>query len=126
MKRTWFGIALLAVLLALSLWSGCVMERNMVPVGEALSQANALVRAADWSGAQQAVIRAQAQWERHWKTTAALADHAPMEEIDALFAELSVYAAQKEEPDFSAACARLTRLTAAMYEAHAGTWWNLA
>ena len=53
------------------------------------------------------------------------ANHTPMEEIDALFAEVEVYAAAREETDFAAGCAALSRKMEAMGQAHGASWWNL-
>ena len=53
------------------------------------------------------------------------ADHTPMEEIDALFAQVEVYAAAREETDFAAGCAALSRKVEAMGLAHGASWWNL-
>ena len=57
-----------------------------------------------------------------------LVEHAAvytMEEIDALFAEVEVYAAAREETDFAAGCAALSRKVEAMGQAHGASWWNL-
>ena len=48
-----------------------------------------------------------------------------MEEIDALFAEVEVYAAAREETDFAAGCAALSRKVEAMGQAHGASWWKL-
>ena len=51
--------------------------------------------------------------------------HTPMEEIDALFAQVEVYAAAREEAEFAAGCAELSRRMEAMANAHGAQWWNV-
>ena len=49
----------------------------------------------------------------------------PMDEIDALFAEVKVYGRQEDTTQFSAACAHLASLLDAMGESHGCYWWNV-
>ncbi len=48
------------------------------------------------------MLQAREAWGRSRHLGACFADHTPMEEIDALFAEVEVYAAAREETDFAA------------------------
>ena len=125
MKRFWFGAALLATFLllgaALSLWTSGIHCR----ISNTLAQAEGLAQAGDMAGAGELSRQAQSSWQRNRCVTAALADHTPMEEIDGLFRELSVFLAMDEPVHFAATCARLSLLLQAMGESHSISWWNL-
>ena len=69
--------------------------------------------------------QAQEKWQQQWHSVAALADHAPMDEIDGLFAQMETYSKAGAAVDAAACCARLSKLVAAVGEAHSLNWWNL-
>lgn len=125
MKRFWFGVCLLAVLLAGCLGVSWGMERLHEPVSRNLEQAAILAQTGDLAGAGELTLQAQADWQKHWHFVAAFADHGPMEEIDALFGALEEYRLGGDHAEFAANCVHLARLTEAMAEAHALNWWNL-
>lgn len=125
MKRFWLGAALLAVILGLGLWFSYRMDRDNRPISQALTQAAQAALEEDWEAALALEGQARSRWKEQWHATAALADHAPMDEIDSLFRELEIYGIQRSEEDFAATCAKLSALTRAMGDAHALSWWNL-
>lgn len=125
MKRGWIGSGLLAVLLIISLLVTWCMDRFHQPVAEELERAADYALAEDWENADALVRRARADWDKHWSFSAAFADHEPMEDIDALFAQTEVYRKIRDEAAFAAACAELARQVEAMGEAHGITWRNL-
>lgn len=125
MKRFWIGIAALAVLLVVCLWAGYRMEEVHQPVSRSLAEAADAALAGDWTAAESLATDARTLWERHWHFTASVADHAPMDEVDGLFAQIAVFAEEKEAVHFASTCAQLSKLTTAMEEAHGLKWWNL-
>ena len=125
MKRCWFGLGLLIILLILSIAVTVYMESIYQPLSDTAAGAAAQALAGDWEGAVQLLRQTRHDWQRHWKSSAAFADHAPMENINALFAQLEVSAALRDEADFAALCAHLSAELDAMGEAHGFTWWNL-
>ena len=125
MKRIWIGIVLLGVLLLGGIGTGEFMEQAHDPVARDVRQAGDVVLRDQWELAEALVNRAQDRWKEKWPVTAAIADHEPMDEIDALFAQLKTYAAAKEEIAYSAACAHLASLLEAMSHSHSCKWWNL-
>ena len=124
MNRLWFGVGLLVLLLALSLWVTTAMLCVHKPIAESLEQASRQALSGDFPGGVATAQQAQRSWERHKHATASVADHAPMDEIDGLFAELEVYAQSQETVHFAAGCAQLAKLIHAMGEAHGLGWWN--
>lgn len=125
MKRLWFGVGLLLLLLLGTLGVTWQMERIHGPVSTRLEQASQLAQQGNIDAAAQLAQEAQAQWKKHWHFSATFADHNPMEEADGLFAELDAYLQAGDTAEFTAACAHLARLTQAMAEAHGVNWWNL-
>lgn len=125
MKRCVFGLGLLAALLALGLTVTVSMERIHEPISRDLSQASRAAMAGELDRGIALAEQAEAAWEKHRRFTASAADHAPMDEINGLFAQLEIYGRAGEAEDFAACAARLSRLTQAMGSAHSLTWWNL-
>ena len=125
MKRIWIGIVLLAVLLAAGFWLSGFMKEAHLPAAQDLQRAGELALEEQWGPAQAFAKRGQDLWKKKWPVTAAIADHEPMDEIDALFAQLKIYAAAKEELAYSATCAHLASLLEAMSHSHSCNWWNL-
>lgn len=125
MKRMWFGIVLLAVLLMGGIGMTLAMHRIHDPISARLAQAAEASQSGQWDKGKALAQGAGADWKQYWRFTAACADHEPMDEIDGLFAELEVYARQGDVSEFAATCAHLAELTRAMGGAHGASWWNL-
>lgn len=124
MKRAKLGAVCLVLLLGVSLGVSICMERIHAPVARDLELAAQMVCEGDFETALSLEARADAAWQRWDRFRACFCDHTPMEEADALFRKLRVYAALKKEEEFAAACAELARKVSAVGEAHALRWWN--
>lgn len=124
-RRFWYGVGILTVFLALGLWTAWGMNANQRPVTEQLEQAAQAALSGDMEQGIVLAMTAKEDWQRHRDLTAAVADHAPMEEIDSLFAQVEIYATAEKTVDFAAYCTRLARLVEAVGEAHSLTWQNL-
>ena len=48
-----------------------------------------------------------------------------MDEVDALFAEMEIYAKTEEKPHFAAVCKELSQRIQAFADAHRFSWWNI-
>lgn len=125
MGRFWVGVGLLVLFLALGVWVACTMDDVHQNIAQTLDQASAQTVSGNLDAGQALVRQARSDWEAHWNRTASVADHAPMDEIDALFAQLEVYGQTGQAGNFAAYCAHLAKLVAAVGEAHSLTWWNL-
>ena len=125
MKRNIIGFGLLLALLALGLITSGSMEKRHEPIQAALDAAADSAAAENWQGAGMLLQETKGRWERGWRFDAALADHAPMEEIDAIFARLQEYCREEDTGEFAAGCRELSRLVKAMTDAHKPNWWNL-
>lgn len=125
MSRFWIGIALLVVFLCLGVWVTWSMNDIHEPISRTLEEAAEAALAGDLKAGTALAAEALDTWERHWHGTAAVADHAPMDEIDGLFAQAEIYAQTGSTADFAAICGRLAKLITAIGEAHSPGWWNL-
>lgn len=125
MKRFLIGVTVLALLLGVSLFVAFHTENMYKPMIRLLQEAERIAMDGDFAVAKSRAEEARKLWDRHKNTTATVADHTPMEEIDHLFAETKVYAAAEEIPHFAACCAQLAAMVQAMGDAHAPNLWNL-
>ena len=125
MRRSWMGFFLLLALLLLSLFATRKMQAIHEPIAVQLQQAAYWSSLEDWETAEAFFQRAEKNWKKSEQFRACLADHNPIEDIDAAFAMLEVYCAAEEETAFEGACRELARKVAAVGEAHALVWWIL-
>ena len=125
MKRIWIGIALLTALLAAGFGISGFMDQAHSPVARDIRRAGELALEEQWSTAQAFAKRGQTQWKEKWPVTAAIADHEPMDEIDALFAQLETYEQTRDPAAYSAICGHLGSLLEALSQGHRCKWWNL-
>ena len=111
-------MVLLALLPVLGFLLQSAMDNLHTPAANALEQASEAALAEDWYSADALLAKAQQLWEKNYDLTAAVADHAPMEEVDTLFAELAVYSRRQEAVHFASTGVHLARLIRAVGEAH--------
>lgn len=125
MKRSWFGTALLILILVFGIAVTWLMDRYHTPIAQQLKQAAVYAENAQWEQTRQYTASARSRWEQHRKFSASFADHEPMEEIDRLFAELEIWLQAEEAEHCASICAQLSKAAEAMVDAHAFVWWNL-
>lgn len=125
MVRGWLGVGILVVFFALGLVTMAVMDNEHLPTGALLEQAAEKTLAGSFEEAVSLGMEAKARWERSWNGTATVADHSPMDDVDALFGEMEIYARTGEEPHFAACCKELSQRIQAMACAHRFSWWNI-
>ena len=111
MARGWFGIVILVVFLIGGVMAAMVMSSIHLPTAELLQQAADKTINGEFGEAVLLGLEAKDRWERGWNGTASLADHGPMDEVDALFGELEVYAITGEEPHFAACCGAICSIS---------------
>ena len=121
MARTALGVGILIVLFLFGLFSWLTMDRVHMPIAQLLQKAAEQSPEEGLATAKEA----KALWEKYWRFSAALADHAPMDEIDGLFARLEAFTETKNAEAFAAYCKQLAKLITATAEAHRFTWWNI-
>lgn len=125
MKRLWLGIILLVLFCALGLFVAAAMDSAHAEIAQELESAAELALEENDTLARQQAESAKRKWEKCWGWTAAVADHAPMDEIDGLFAQLKSFESPEERAHYAATCAQLAKLVNAMAEAHRLSLQNL-
>ena len=125
MGRGWFGLAILIVFLILGFVTAGAMSNAHNPTQKLLAQAVEKTFNGDFQEAVALGMKAKSHWEDHWTGTATVADHSPMDDVDALFAEMEIYAKAQEKPHFAACCQELCQRIQAVAEAHRFSWWNI-
>ena len=125
MKRCWFGLGLLVVVLVLSILGSLFMTRIYENVEDDLNQAAQCALEGDWEAADRCFLRAKRTWKAWERLRASLADHTPVEEADANFAATQVYGYTRQDVSFAACCLQLARQVAAVGDAHEFVWWNI-
>ena len=125
MVRGWLGFGILVFFLILGFVVTGVMDNAHDPTEQLLSQAAEKVLAGEFEEAVALGKEAKRRWEGSWNGTATVADHTPMDDVDALFAEMEIYAQTEEKPHFAAVCKELSRRIRAVAEAHRFSWWNI-
>ena len=125
MGRGWFGLGILIFFLALGIVTAGAMENAHTPTQKLLQQAADMALEGNFHDAIPLAMEAKGRWERHWNGTASVADHSPMDEVDALFGELEIYAKAEEQPHFAAVCQELAQRIQAFIDAHRFSWQNV-
>ena len=125
MVRGWLGVGILILFLALGFVTAQVMDQAHLSTQELLSQAADKALNGDFEGGVALGQAAKYRWDKHWNGTATVADHAPMDDVDALFAEMEIYANTQETPHFAAVCKELSQRIQAVADAHRFSWWNI-
>lgn len=125
MGRFWIGVGILVLFLVLGLWISWAMEEVHLGIADTLETAAEQALTGDLYGGMETARQAKASWEAHWHSSATVADHAPMDEIDGLLAQLECFSRGEQPVDFAACCTRVALLVRAMSEAHKLNWWNL-
>lgn len=123
--RGWLGAGILVVFLILGIVTSVAMDKAHLVTGELLTQATEKTFSGEFQEAVALGMEAKERWERQWNGTAIVADHSPMDEADALFGEMEIYARAEEKPHFAACCKELSQRLEAMASAHKFSWWNV-
>lgn len=122
MKRSWFGVGLLAAMLVLSLLAGRLTVRCCDPASKDLAAAGECVLAGDWDAAAQLTQGARNRWERYRSFGGVMGNQRDMEEVDSLLARLEVYLCTRDLRT-PALCAEIAQRVADL--SPSANWWDL-
>lgn len=125
MKRLWFGVILLGLLLAGGIWMTAALSGIHSDLSGTLSAASVAAQQENWESANALTDSARRVWERYRHITAAFADHEPLEELEQLFAELQICRQLSLEENYALVCSDLSRICAAIAESFQINWWNV-
>ena len=123
--RFWIGAAVLLVLLVLGIGLMVGVSMQQETLSQTISKAREAVLARDWEQALPYAREAQDLWEKSRHFAASFADHAPLEQMDALFSELWIYARETLAVEFASVCGYISNLAKAIGESQSVFWWNL-
>lgn len=125
MKRSWLGVGLLVILLFAGVMSTKWIRATHEEMARYTREAAQSALREDWAGAAERTGRVRERWEQCWRLSAALSNHAPLEQIETLFAQLEVYAAAEETVAFASGCTQLGAELQALADAQQLNWWNM-
>ena len=125
MNRIRFGAVLLIVLLIAGLWVAGNMTRWSEEIAGQLDISARQAFEEDFSSAVRTAGLAERQWQARWGINAAIADHAPLEQVDVGFAQLHIYADCGDRLSFAALCAQLAQQIRAIGEGAGAGWKNI-
>lgn len=117
--RFYLGVSILALFLLLGIFTVISAEQALQLAAELFSQAAQDALEGKLEEGIGLFTQAESRWAQMRKEIATVADHTPLEEIEALLAETEVFAQARDAEHFAACCARLSRLMEAVADAHA-------
>lgn len=107
MKRGWLAGALLAALVAVSLWNVAKLDRLTGEMNGLLAQAERYAEEGDWKKAKEKTQEAKKRWDRSGFYLHITLDHQVTDDISVSFGEVSEFIECEEGGEYSAANARL-------------------
>lgn len=125
MKRLWIGLGLLLLLLIAGICSTLVMENFHQSLSRRLESTSAAALDEDWEQTALLLRQCRRCWVRYRNFVATGASHESIEEIDSLYAQLTIYFHRRDSLGLSLCCTALQHRTAALGEAQSINWWNL-
>ncbi len=125
MKRFWIGVVLLIGLLAGGIWLSTGLSDIHENLSWQLAQASAAAAQGDWERANGYLSQAGQNWQRYRPVTAAFTDHAPLEELERLFAQAEICRSLSLEADCAYVCSSLSQICKAIAESMELPWWNM-
>ncbi len=119
------GIALLVVVLLAGLFASWYQGRQQESMADVLEDSAWLALSGQMDKARDGAAAVRENWQKKWRIQAALTDHGPLEEIDSLFEELTVYGAAGEQTEFARVCASISRKMDSLGDTDRLSWWNV-
>lgn len=108
MRALYIPAAVLAAILAFSLWTGRYVQQNTELWTAALAESGEAARAEDWSAAAEHLDRAYSGWNRSQDFFHTIMDHAELDEAEELFAGALAVCQERDEPDFHTLLSQLS------------------
>lgn len=118
MKRIWFGVGLMVLLLILGIGSSTLLQRTQQTQIERLDAAARLAAEGDWAAARVLLTEAKREWDKKQLLVAALTPHETIDHMEGLFAQLEVFSEARSAAAFSSTCVYLARQLEALGSSH--------
>lgn len=119
------GPVILVMLLLAGMLSAWYLNRQHTAMAEAMEDSSWMALSGQWENAGELAMSVRQDWEKDWRLRAVMTDHSPMEEIDTLFRELTVYEAAGERTEFARSCAVLAEKLKSIASSGGFSWWNV-
>ena len=107
MKRFFPPLAVLAAILALSLWNARVMEGQTSHLRSQLLQVQKLAAAENWQGAEDALADSYADWTSRQTYLHIVTEHDAVDDAEAMYRRAFAFAGEQEPSEFQAEVADL-------------------
>ena len=107
MKRFFPPLAVLAAILALSLWNARVMEGQTSHLRSQLLQVQKLAAAENWQGAENALADSYADWTSRQTYLHIVTEHDAVDDAEAMYRRAMAFAAARESSELRAELADL-------------------
>lgn len=108
MRALYIPLAVLAAILAFSLWTGQYVQQSTDVWTAALAESGEAARAEDWSAAAERLEGAYRGWGGSQGFFPIIMDHAELDEVESLFAGALAVCQEQDEPDFHTLIAQLS------------------
>lgn len=108
MRALYIPLAVLAAILAFSLWTGQYVQQSTDVWTAALAESGEAARAEDWSAAAERLEGAYRGWGGSQGFFHIIMDHAELDEVESLFAGALAVCQEQDEPDFHTLIAQLS------------------
>lgn len=102
-----FPCAVLAAVLALSLWNSSAMSAHVRRWQAQVDEADRLAQAGDWSGASEALAAGYTDWSRRQTYLHIVTQHDAVDDAEAMYHRCLAFAACREDSEFRAEAADL-------------------
>ena len=110
MRAFYIPAAVLAAILAFSLWTGRCVQRDTERWTAALSESGREAREENWEAAAARLDEAYSGWSRSQGFLHTIMDHAELDEVEELFAGALAVCQEQDEPDFHTLLSQLLSL----------------
>lgn len=108
MKAFYIPAAVLAAILAFSLWTGRYVQQNTELWTAELAESGEAARTGDWPAAAERLEGAYRGWSRSQDFFHTIMDHAGLDEAEELFAGALAVCRERDEPDFHTLLSQLS------------------
>ncbi len=125
MKYLWLGLALLAAVLACSLWACATLDYHTTQTIEAVYEVRACAERGDYEGALLASRKAQERWQQTEGLLGVLLKHDEADNVKFEFAELTASAEALQEDELLPHCDKLIAMLEHISEMEKAHYYNV-
>lgn len=125
MRALYVPLGLIALLLALSLWTGTYVRQRTDHWTAQLEATASAAQDDDWIGAERRLREFLADWEKTEGFLHTIMDHAQLDAAESLFAGAEAACRERDEEEFQVLLAQLTAQLRTLAETQSGSVKNI-